>query len=298
MSAFDVIDLSALPAPTVIEEIDYEALLAEMMSALLALAPELAEPLGVEGDPLNKLLQVFAYHRMLDRNRVNQAAKAVMLAFATGADLDHLGALFGVQRLVVTLGDDTAAPPVPAVLEDDARFRSRIQLSLEGFSTAGPVGAYVFHARSASAEVKDVHVFSPAPGEVRVVVLSTEGDGAPAPELLMAVDTALNADTVRPLCDTVSVAAPVIVTYAIDATLQIEDGPDASVVLAEARKAAEGYVAAAHRLGGKAARSGIFAALHRPGVVDVTLAAPAADVEPGPDAAAWCTAITVVQEVP
>ncbi len=64
-------------------------------------------------------------------------------------------------------------------MESDDRFRMRIPLSLEGHSTAGPVGAYKFHTFSVSAAVKDVAVLSPAPGQVDVIVLTASENGQP-----------------------------------------------------------------------------------------------------------------------
>lgn len=215
----------------------------------------------------------------------------MQLATATGADLEHLGALFGVSRLTVTPADPGAVPPIPAVLESDTALRQRIQLALEGFSTAGPRGAYLFHALSASGQVKDVAVTSPEPGVVQVAVLSAIGDGTAAPELLAAVDGALNAEDVRPLCDTVNVIAAVVQTYAVAATLIVAEGPDPDVIKDQAQAALAAYVASVHRVGQAVRRSGIFAALHRPGVLQVLLIAPAADIVPPADGAAWCNAI-------
>lgn len=293
MSRFDAIDLSALPPPDVIEPIHYEDILAEMKETVAGAFPAIAPVLETESEPAVKVLQVCAFYIMLARARVNDAGRAVMLAFATGTDLDHLGALLGVARAVIDEGDPEANPPVPPTLEEDDRFRGRIQLALEGFSTAGPVGAYLFHSLSASPQVRDVSVISPEPGEVRITVLAVGGDGTPDQELLDTVEAALNADNVRPLTDLVVVQAATIVPYAIEAELDVKIGPDPAVVLAEAEAAVAAYVAGQRRLGAPIARSGLFAALHREGVRSVALTAPAADVAIEPTEAAHCTAITV-----
>lgn len=44
---------------------------------------------------------------MILRQRVNDAAKAVMLAYSTGEDLDQLGANFNTPRLVVAPADES-----------------------------------------------------------------------------------------------------------------------------------------------------------------------------------------------
>lgn len=293
MSAFTAIDLDQIPAPEIIEALDFEAVLSALKTDLLIREPDLALVLDLESEPITKLLEICAYREVLVRQRVNDAARGVMLAYAVGADLENLGALFGVTRLVVQEGDDQAIPPVPEILEDDTRLRGRIQLALEGFAAAGPRGAYLFWGLSASALVKDVSVTSPSPGEVRISVLSTEGQGVPDQALLDAVDTTLNDEDVRPLTDHVTVYAAEILTYTIDATLTLYEGPDEAVVLGAAQAAIDAFVAGNHRLGHDINLSGIYAALHQAGVQNVALAAPLADLEVGDTQAAFCTGITL-----
>ena len=224
MSAFTQIDLSTLPAPDVIEELSFETIFAAMLADLQARDPVFDALL--ESDPAYKILEVAAYRELLLRQRVNDAARAVMLAYATGADLDQLGALLGVLRLVIDEGDAEAVPPVPQVLESDTEFRRRIQLSLEGFSVAGPRGAYIFHGLSADANVLDISATSPDPGEVLITVLSRVGNGAASGPLLAAVNAALNDDAVRPLTDQVTVQSASIVNYNVHAHLYVYPGPD------------------------------------------------------------------------
>ena len=293
MTGFTAIDLSRLPFPNVIEPIDTESQIAGMKAAVLEAAPELAGVLDLESEPAVKLIEALAYFGVLFRARVNDAAKAVMLAYATGSDLDNLAALYGVSRLTITPADPEAIPPVAAVMESDAAFRARTQLALEGFSTAGPRGAYLYHALSASGEVLDASVVSPAPGDVLVTVLSRTGNGTASAELLELVDLALNDEDVRPLCDHVIVQGAAILTYAVTAELTMFDGPDTGPVLAAAQAAVETYVADCHRLGRAVRRSGLFAALHQAGVEHVTLSEPAADIEPTTAQAAWCSEISV-----
>lgn len=272
MSRFTRIDLSELPAPDVIEPLDFETMLAAMKAALFARYPAV----DLESEPLVALLEVVAYYRMLDRARVNDAAKAVLLAKATGADLDNIGAFYGAARLVVIPGDPEATPPTVDVYEGDVAYRGRLQLAIEAQSTAGPRGAYLYWALAADGQVLDASVSSPTPGTVRVVVLAQ--DGVPGTPLLDKVYAALNAEDVRPLCDTVTVVAATVVDYAVTAQLTYYAGPDKAVVAAAARAAVEAYAAAHFRLGHDITRSGLFAALHQVGVQNVTLTAPAANV--------------------
>lgn len=293
MSNAQLIDMSKLPAPTVVQPLDYETILAGMRADLVAAYPAAAEVLEMESEPLTIWLQRMAYQVLLLRSQMNESARAVMLAYATGSDLDQLGAFFGVERLVVTPADPDAIPPVPAVMESDASLRERIRLSPQGYTVAGPVGAYVFHARSASGLVLDAAATSPTPGQVLVSVLSAVGDGTADEDLLATVSAALTAEEVRPLTDEVVVQSAGIVRYSIAATVYTLYGPDSSSVLATIDTRIREYAEAQHRIGRQPTLSGIYAALHIDGVQRVILTSPAADVAVGPTQASWCESIHI-----
>lgn len=59
---------------------------------------------------------------MLLRQRVNEAARAVMVAYAVGGDLEQIGANYGVGRL-------------PG--ETDTRLRHRVQRAFNRLAAAG-----------------------------------------------------------------------------------------------------------------------------------------------------------------
>lgn len=292
---FTTVDLSQLAAPDIIESLDFETIMAAMVADLQARDATFSALL--ESDPAYKVLEVCAYREVLLRQRVNSAAKAVMLAYATGKDLDQIGANYDVPRLVVTPADDTTIPPTPAVMESDAAFRARIQLSLEGYTTAGPAGSYVFWGLSASASVKDIQPVSPTPGQVTVYVLSADGDGTADSALLALVTAALNAEKTRPMTDQVTVQSASVVGYTIDAELVVYPGPDASTILATAQEAAAAYAADNHRIGYDVALSAVYKALHQPGVKQVNLTAPAADIVLADGQAPYCTAINLTVTV-
>lgn len=107
--------------------------------------------------------------------------------------------------------------------ESDTAFYERMRESVETFSTAGPLGAYEYYAKSASALIVDVKATSPEPGEVDVRVLLSGGQ-LPGEEILKEVLDILNADKVRPLTDHVTVAAPDTVPYDIDFTYWTQEG--------------------------------------------------------------------------
>lgn len=289
--AFTVVDLSQLPAPNVVEPLDFETIFSEMLADLQQRDPTFTAL--VESDPAYKILEVCAYRELLMRQRVNEAAKAVMLAYATGADLDQLGANVGVQRQVITPADDTTVPPTPAVMESDEDFRARIQLSPEGYTTAGSEGSYVFHGLGADADVKDIQAISPEPGKVTVYVLSRTGNGSAPSGTLTAVTNTLNGETIRPMTDEVTVLSANIVNYAITAELTLFPGPDANVVKQSAIDAVTAFAEAQRRIGYDVTLSGIYHALHQPGVQNVTLTSPTASLVLGDGQASYCTAITI-----
>lgn len=292
--AFSSIDLSKIPSPDVIETISYEGILAALKNQAITELPDLEPVLAVESEPATKILEVCALFIMLDRQRVNEAARSVMLAFATGSDLEHLGALFGVERRVITAATATD----PAVMESDAELRARIQLAPEAYTSAGSMGSYVFHALSADSDVADVQVDSPTPGNVRVVVQTKSGTGVPATPLLTTVDAALSADDVRPLTDNVSVIAATAIDFTVNAVLKVPDGPDRTLVEAAASDALDAYLAKVKKLGGIASVSGIMAALSQDEVVSVDLVSPTADVGGVFGSFPSCSNITITSEAP
>ncbi len=170
-----MIDLTRLPAPALIETLDFETILAGIKADLTARDPSLSATLQLESEPVVKVLEACAYRELLARARINAAARGSLLAFASGGTLDHLGALLGVAR----------KEPVNGVgqTETDDAFRARIQGAFEGLSVAGPTGAYREMALTADPRVVSAAVTSPAPGEVQVAILSSEGDHSASAEL-------------------------------------------------------------------------------------------------------------------
>jgi phage-related baseplate assembly protein len=291
--SYTPIDLSSLPAPTIVESLDYAAILQEMVDDLKARDP--AFTAIVESDPAFKILEVCAYREMLIRQRVNDAARGVMLAYATGADLDQLGAIFGTTRKVLVPAAPAAIPPRLAVMETDTDFRYRVTLALEGLSTAGPEGSYLYHALKV-AGVKHATIVGPptvSPGNVLVTVLGLTGNGAPSATVISNVTQALNAESVRPLTDAVTVQGASIQNYTITATIFTFPGPDSSVVMAEAQASAQEFATQNHKVGNDINRSAIFAALHVDGVQKVTLTSPSADITCNHTQAPFCTAINL-----
>ncbi|WP_027362180.1 baseplate J/gp47 family protein [Halodesulfovibrio aestuarii] len=293
MSVFNAIDLSTLAPPKIIEDLSVEQILQEMLAYHAELDPDFTAPLS--SDPAYKIFEANAYRELLLRQRINEAVKAVLVAYAEAEDLDHLAAGVPLKRKMLNAGDPKAYPPVPPTYESDADFRKRVVLAPEGFSTAGPEGAYIFHAMSVVG-VKDAYPASPAPVEVDLYILSKKGNGVPDQALLDSVEDVFNGD-VRPFTDYLQIKPATVKEYQIDATLYFMPGPSAESVLVEARKNLENYVAKSHALGMCVARSGIDAALHIAGVHRVEITQPAGDIMNDNHEAAFCTNITLHSEL-
>lgn len=374
-----LIDLSKLPAPQLIEELDYEAILNEMRKKLRELLPEWTG-YELESDPANKVLEVAAYREMLLRQRVNEAARGVLVAFAQGSDLDHLAAFYPDKRLegalatfagkltlAAPLGMDVTIPadyrivakngavearlmravtipkgetvgaahfevvrpagldanglnyarsweainPLPFVVlveqtevssggsdpEGDSDFRQRIPTALERYSTAGPTGAYEYWGHSADARVGDVRALSPQPGDVKVVLLSKEGNGSADEAMIHRVREILDDEKVRPLTDHVEVVSARIIQYKVRVHLSLYSGVSGAEPVAEAKRRIEEAVAELFRIGMDVPLSRIVAAAHVAGIKKVQVLEPAQDLRVSDEEAAYCTDVEVISSV-
>lgn len=263
MSRFTAINLSGLAPPEIIETLDFEAIVTAMRDDLVQRFPLIAGVIDLESEPARKLIEAFAYREMRLRARINDAARAVLLASSYGTNLDHLGALFATAR------QDG---------EDDDRFRRRVQLAPEAFSVAGPEGAYQYHALTVAPWARDVSAISPRPGIVRVTVLKSGANPAPTFSELETIRLHLKDEAVRPLTDVVEVLAPRVRRTSITARLTLYPGPDGEVVRQRALSAVTDWAEKNRMLGMNLRRSALFAALHQEGVHSVDLVSPAQDL--------------------
>lgn len=297
-ATFTPIDLSRLPAPVVVEQIDYEAILAERKAYAVSLWPadqqaEVAATLALESEPLTKLIQENAYRETLLRQRVNEAALAVMLPFARGGDLEQIAARFSVQRLTIVPANPSAVPPVAAVMESDDALRERTQMAMEGLSVAGPRNAYIFHARSADGRVADATAESPAPAQAVVTVQSALGDGTANQALLDIVAAYLGDEDRRPVADRLIVQSAEVLEYTVTAVLHLTTvGPEAEPIRAAAEARLLALVNQTRRLGMEVNRSALDAALHIEGVRRVELTG-WVDIVATTAQAPYCTGVTV-----
>jgi len=335
MTATRMIDLSLLPPPDVVEMLDFEALLVTRKAQYLSSYPAAEQPaiaarLALKSDPVTKLLEESTYRELVLRQRVNDAAKASLLAYAAGADLENRAADYGVQKLTLRPADPDAVPPVPAVMESDEDLRYRTRLSLEALSSAGSRGAYEFHGLSASASIASVSVDSPRfsgvpvpaavaaqlpagaivlvcdydagltnplPGDVSLAVLPRLDSQEQPEELVNMVHKNLSDESVRPVTDRPRAQLGQPVSFEVQATLELEAGPEPSVVQAASRASLDKAIAAARDLEGQLSLSAIYAALHVQGVRRVDLKNPTADITCDKRHYPNCTSISLSTKV-
>jgi phage-related baseplate assembly protein len=253
-------DLASLPTPAVIEPLSFETIFSELQTEFQSRYPDYSALLA--SDPAVKLLEVAAYREVLLRNRINAAAKASLLAFATGSDLDHLAAFYGVTRLV----DET-----------DEALRLRTRQRIIGFANAGGAAHYRYWALSASPDVADVEVDSPEPGRVRISVLA-KGEEETVPDaVLEAVRAVVLRDDIRVLTDTVEVVAAELIPVTVTARIWLY--PDTPMAAFEAiAPRFKDALAAQSGLGWDLTPSWVIGELQRPGVHKVELHSPTTDI--------------------
>lgn len=260
-------ELAALPPPSILEDLDYEARRAALIDRFVQAANSAGIPYDVdrlESEPGVYLLEVSAYQDILLRQRINEAIKSWFLTYATGGDLDVLAQWYDVERLYG---------------EDDDALRRRVVLAIQGRSPGGTEARYKSIALGADPRVADAAVYTVGRDPtVRVAIFAKDNDGVPTPDLLEAVDAALQAPNVRMVNDTIVVSPASRYAINIEADVWLLPGSPQSLVddmetsLREAWRRDMG-------LGRDLTRSWLTARLHVDGVQRVEIVEPAEDVD-------------------
>ncbi|WFP74497.1 baseplate J/gp47 family protein [Mesorhizobium sp. WSM4906] len=263
----DLSTLEGLPDPQAITVTSEAAALAAIKAVFVDLATsyglDVSGIIDLEGEPGNIQLQVGAFREVLYRAAINDGVKANLLAFAAGADLDHLAAFYDVIRLAG---------------ETDARLRARTVVAISGRSTAGSEDWYRTAAFRASVRVKDVAAYRVGTGpDIRIAVLATDNFGEPDAALLAAVNDEVQKNSVRVISDRITVLSATSATVNVVAdvwllpTTPITVFDSLETLLRQALSEEGG-------LGFNVTRSWLIAKLQAPGVQRVSLSSPVADV--------------------
>lgn len=298
-----VIDLTRVPAPTAIEALDYETLVAGFKDRFQAFwedARLIDDTLPaydvsmLETDPVVIVGQAWSYLRLLDRQRVNDAIKALLAPLSTGSNLDNMVARQGIQRLVIT----EASGDAPAVMEGDARLLERYLLSFNR-AAAGSRDGYLFAAYAAWPGAGDIEVVGRRVhgrrGDVDIVVAAPDGD-EPTLANLATVRAAVTADDVHPETTSVSVMAANRTTYAVDMVIEVPIGPDPEIVKSEAIARIRAAADERTIIGGEVPPGLLSGAAYGVSVIKVLDNAPVA-IAPDPYSIPVLTTITVTAEV-
>lgn len=289
------VDFSQLVKPEMIEVLNFETLLQSRKEELIKLWPldeqdDIRQTIARESEPLTKVLQENCYRELILRNRINQAALSVLLAFAEKSDLDAVVANYGITRLIVS----PATQNSPAVYETDSALRDRASLVFDSLSVAGPESSYKYYAFTADGRVSDVSVISPSPAYITVSILQLDSlNNSASQELVDIVKKALSAEAVRPIGDRVTVQSAQIIEYSIDADIYIGKDPEAATLIELIRSNIQSYVLAEKRIGRSIRLSALYAQMHISGVNRVIINSPAHDIEISAEQASYCVSVNV-----
>lgn len=252
-----MIDLNQLPAPSVIEELEFEAIYARKLARFQSLYPDYSAAL--ESDPVVKLLELSAYDELMLRARINDAARANLLRYAAETDLEHLAVFYGLEKL-----DG----------ESDDRFRFRLQLHISGMSGMGTDDYYRARALGVGLWVRDATVKVGHQGALTIVVWLA--DDAPPDALAITTDT-LTDKRRRMATDTLTVVAAQPRPLVIVGTAWRSDGTPSARV-SEAEDALRLAITSEAGVGGRLAINWMVGRLALTGISNVLLDEPLHDV--------------------
>lgn len=260
-----MIDFSSLKSPDIIERLDFEVILQRMVTDAQQRFAEKGIDYDIghlESDPVKIALEVTAYSEVLLRGRINDAAKANLVSFSTGSDLDHLAGFHDVSRLNG---------------ETDDALRLRINIAISGRSTAGPKDWYRSAALRADVRVAEAHVsrFGEGP-DIRVAITATDNYGEADTALIAAVTKELNKPDVRVISDRITVSAATSQIVDVEADIWLLPDTQQDIV----QNLESDLRTALHREGGvgfDVTRSWLISKLHKPGIQKINLLAPIKD---------------------
>ncbi|MBE2986655.1 baseplate J/gp47 family protein [Campylobacter sp. RM12920] len=92
-----MLDLTKLPYPNVIEQLDHERILTDVKTLFKSYLND-DEISLLESDNYSALLETLAYRELLLRARINSSVKATLLPFSEGNDLDNVVSIYGIER--------------------------------------------------------------------------------------------------------------------------------------------------------------------------------------------------------
>ncbi len=299
------IDLSRLPAPSAIETLDPAILKAAFLDRFVHFWDEQRgrdpslpafDVQGLDANPASIFAKAWAYLRLLDRARVNDAVRSVLAPLATGSNLDNIVARQGVQRLVVVPANE--ATGTPALMETDAALLRRYFLSFDRPS-AGSAGRYLYEVFRALPLARDARVNGRAihgrRGHTDVVVSGPAGRDANDAEIA-AVRAAVLDPSVVPEAVSVSVLRAARRTYSVSLVIEVPPGPDASLLASEAAAKVRAATDERTVIGGEIPAGFLAGAAYGPNIIRVRDQVPVA-ITADPYTVPVCDSIVVAWEL-
>lgn len=310
MKYYKKIDLSKLPKPTIIDEIDVEQVVKDMEEDHEKMVRNLNIP-GVSSgyklspyDPVRIFYKIAASYQAMNINKINQAFAARVLSHASEEDLDNLVIENGTVR------DG----------EDDSELRQKYLKTFSNLNTAGSFESYVYHVlesidgENGSKALVDCYPYSDEKTSIVKLVILPRKEIMVAPEDEKEEDREKNEterkerqteivkkvqnyfDTnknIRPLTNKVEVvlAKPVIKEVKID--LDIKEGVSKDLVKNNAIERLEGYINSSYRIGFDIYTSAIIHYVMSDNIENCKVKIPSEDVLCGRDEVFICSKLIV-----
>lgn len=161
--------------------------------------------------------------------------------------------------------------------ESDTALSERVYLAPSEYSTAGPEDSYIYHAKAYNPAIGDVVATSNhEAGEVNIVFIMADGS-TPTSAVISGLLEYLSDDSIRPMTDVVTVAAPAEVEYTINLTYYINrsDSAQAVTIQSAVETAVGNYITWQRRIGRDINPSKLTALIIVAGAKRVELTAPA-----------------------
>lgn len=262
------LDISQLAPPTIVRPYDWDGDIAGFVQDLSTRLPAWR---GVfESDSFLKICESWATRLTLKDAQHNRDARAMLLAFTTGADLDHIATTyFRTQRPVIRQATATE----PEILMGDDEYRALAQLAPEATSDFGLTpGGYVYKVRTEFADrIKDVRTINRGNGRIEMRVLGRDGDGIVPPATLAEIAAAFAPEGASQSTDVLSVFSAEVPVLEAAVTLVMPVGPDPAPVVAAARTALEALSSSLHKLGATVWVEAVSTAAHLGPVLTVRI---------------------------
>jgi len=276
-SRFSVLDPANLGRLEALESINSDDIIAARMARFKALWATFDPPNAatydvgqLEFDPIKIQAENNAYFETLLRDRVNQAVRAVTLAFAFGSNLEGLASNYpgGVPRIAG---------------ESDDRYRRRIWSSPNPLSPHGTAEGYEFWGLTALATLRDVRTVKirPSLSDNPIVVIACLADAvdpSPSQSDLLAVRAFIMEESRLAMTDEISVSPPKIIDTNYVVRVDLFPGPDKDTMMAQLRANIDALIEKQRWLGYDHTRAAIDAALMVSGVHNVSVIEPAEDI--------------------